>query len=123
MAQVVEPVGQAELVVSVRTFDRVTGRHAELAETCGTTTPDLLTCTTGSPVQASRVGRWNARGCTGGRLSDKHIASRDARFTAGLPALEGHHGNGSASSLRRSERLPNLTIGAGALLHTRYGRS
>ena len=35
-------VGQAEVVVSVRVPDRVTGRPAELIETYGTTTPDLL---------------------------------------------------------------------------------
>lgn len=35
-------VGQAEVVVSVRVPDRVTGRPAELIETYGTTIPDLL---------------------------------------------------------------------------------
>lgn len=35
-------VGQAEVVVCVRVPDRVTGRAAELVETYGTTTPDLL---------------------------------------------------------------------------------
>ncbi|KQY61134.1 IS110 family transposase [Nocardioides sp. 31GB23] len=35
-------VGQAEVVVCVRVPDRVTGRPAELIETYGTTTPDLM---------------------------------------------------------------------------------
>ncbi len=35
-------VGQAEVVVCARVPDRVTGRPAQLAETYGTTTPDLL---------------------------------------------------------------------------------
>lgn len=35
-------VGQAELVVCVRVPERVTGRPAELIETYGTTTPDLM---------------------------------------------------------------------------------
>ena len=35
-------VGQAEVVVCVRVPDRVTGRPAELVETYGTTTPDLM---------------------------------------------------------------------------------
>lgn len=47
MEQVVErcagiDVGQAEVVVCVRVPDRVTGLAAELLQTFGTTTPDLL---------------------------------------------------------------------------------